>query len=174
MPGSVPPLGPVRAFFVNRQSQANLTPPEPAPTPIPVSRPDGRPGYARKGAGEESPGSMDERCRITSGGAALHGDASGKVPQKTDRLGRVVYWLKVRVKRWGKSPPRLSAMTAARQTPPGAKPNRNGVSGANALGPSGPVIRVGCLRRRATGVPEEWPSRLPSEASHTKPGLQAG
>ena len=31
----------------------------------------------------------------------------------------------VRVKRWGKSPPRSSAMTAARQTPPGAKPNRN-------------------------------------------------
>src|SRR5664279_5947682 len=50
-------------------------------------------------------------------------------------------------------------MAAARQTPPGARPNRNDVA-AQAAGPSGPVIRVGCLRRRVTGVPEEWPSRL--------------
>src|SRR5215207_2993761 len=33
-----------------------------------VSRPDGRPGKRRKTAGEESPGSLDMRCRITSGG----------------------------------------------------------------------------------------------------------
>src|SRR5215217_2012923 len=33
-----------------------------------VSRPDGRPGKGRKTAGEESPGSLDMRCRITSGG----------------------------------------------------------------------------------------------------------
>ena len=33
-----------------------------------VSRPDGRSGTGRKAAGEESPGSTDERCRITSGG----------------------------------------------------------------------------------------------------------
>ncbi len=42
-----------------------------APLPIPgrVSRPDGRPARERrKAAGEESPGSMDMRCRITSGG----------------------------------------------------------------------------------------------------------
>src|SRR5664280_49482 len=51
-------------------------------------------------------------------------------------------------------------METARQTPPGARPNRNDV-GAQAPGPSGPVIRVGCLMRRATGVPEEWPSRVP-------------
>src|SRR5450631_1324879 len=50
-------------------------------------------------------------------------------------------------------------METARQTPPGARPNRNDV-GAQASGPSGPVVRVGCLMRRATGVPEEWPSRL--------------
>src|SRR5664280_2637709 len=50
-------------------------------------------------------------------------------------------------------------METARQTPPGARPNRNDV-GAQAPGPSGPVVRVGCLMRRATGVPEEWPSRL--------------
>jgi len=33
-----------------------------------VSRPDGRSGKDRKVAGEESPGSMDMRCRITPGG----------------------------------------------------------------------------------------------------------
>ncbi len=33
-----------------------------------VSRPDGRSGRCRKAAGEESPGSIDMRCRITSGG----------------------------------------------------------------------------------------------------------
>ena len=32
-----------------------------------VSRPDGRSGKDRKVAGEESPGSMDMRCRITPG-----------------------------------------------------------------------------------------------------------
>ena len=35
---------------------------------IVVSRPDGRSGKYRKVAGEESPGSLDMRCRITSGG----------------------------------------------------------------------------------------------------------
>ena len=50
-------------------------------------------------------------------------------------------------------------METARQTPPGARPNRNDV-GAQASGPSGPVVRVGCLMRRVTSVPEEWPSRL--------------
>src|SRR6202142_4718868 len=50
-------------------------------------------------------------------------------------------------------------METARQTPPGARPNRNDVE-AKASGPSGPVVRVGCLMRRATGAPEEWPSRL--------------
>src|ERR1700722_12050815 len=47
---------------------------------------------------------------------------------------------------------------AARQTPPGESQNRNDVD-AQAPGPSGPVIRVGCLTRRVTGVRDEWPSR---------------
>ena len=41
----------------------------PPPHTYPVSRLDGRSGNHRKVAGEESPGSTDERCRITSGGA---------------------------------------------------------------------------------------------------------
>src|SRR5215510_15333510 len=40
----------------------------PQPQGKAVSRPDGRSGKCRKAAGEESPGSTDERCRITSGG----------------------------------------------------------------------------------------------------------
>ena len=48
-------------------------------------RPDGRSGRDRKVAGEESPGSMDVRCRITSGGIAQA--ISGTVPQKTNRRG---------------------------------------------------------------------------------------
>jgi len=51
------------------------------PIPIPVSRPDGRSGDHRKVAGEESPGSMDERCRITSGGC----QSPETVPQRTNR-----------------------------------------------------------------------------------------
>src|SRR4051812_46833894 len=38
------------------------------PHPCSVSRPDGRSRTSRKAAREESPGSIDIRCRITSGG----------------------------------------------------------------------------------------------------------
>jgi len=38
---------------------------------------------------------------------------------------------------------------------------------------SRPVIRVGCERRRANAVPEEWLPRSGSNRSHTEPGLQA-
>src|SRR5215475_2284492 len=43
----------------------------PLPIATGVSRPDGRSGKGRKAAGEESPGSTDVRCRITSGGLLL-------------------------------------------------------------------------------------------------------
>ncbi len=66
---------------------------------------------------------MDERCRITSGGDGFAQAklASGKVPQKTDRLGSVVYWLGVRVKRWGKSPPRFVSNDSGTANPTGSK-----------------------------------------------------
>src|SRR5665213_3745619 len=75
MPGLVPPDR--SGLFLKTVLRQPLDLPFRCPHTYPVSRPDGRPGYARKGAGEESPGSMDERCRITSGGAALRGEASG-------------------------------------------------------------------------------------------------
>src|SRR5687768_11107318 len=50
-------------------------------------------------------------------------------------------------------------MAAARQTPPGAEPNRNGAGRKPWDLCPDLAVRVGCLRRRATGVPDEWPSR---------------
>jgi hypothetical protein len=47
-----------------------------------VSRPDGRPGNGRKVAGEESPGSMDIRCRITSGGGNPRESATENRPPR--------------------------------------------------------------------------------------------
>ncbi len=45
-----------------------------------VSRPDGRSCYGRKVAGEESPGSIDIRCRITSGGGDPRDSATENEP----------------------------------------------------------------------------------------------
>jgi hypothetical protein len=48
------------------------------------------------------------------------------------------------------------ATWVAGQTPPGAKPNRDDVVRASVPAFSGPVIRVGCTRQRASDVPDEW------------------
>src|SRR5688500_18906349 len=69
------------------------------------------------------------------------------------------------VKRCGKSAPAGGATRLARQTPPGSSPNRQ-----HELVPARYDSRVGCLRRRATAVLEEWPSVA---AATTEPGLQA-
>ena len=52
------------------------------PHPYSVSRPDGRSGNGRKAAGEESPGSMDIRCRITSGGGNPRESATENRPPR--------------------------------------------------------------------------------------------
>src|SRR5690606_21802663 len=65
-----------------------------------VSWPDGRSGRCRKAAGEESPGSMEARCRLAAGGGDPRESATESVPPPA-RKGR-----EVRVKWWGKSPPR--------------------------------------------------------------------
>jgi hypothetical protein len=76
------------------------------PHSYPISRPDGRSGKDRKVAGEESPGSTDIRCRITSGGPIpSRGEASGTVPQRADRRG-ALRMVAARVKGCGKSAPR--------------------------------------------------------------------
>jgi hypothetical protein len=53
-----------------------------------VSRPDGRFGEHRKVAGEESPGSMDVRCRITSGGREPRESATENKPPRRVAFGR--------------------------------------------------------------------------------------
>jgi len=55
-----------------------------------ISRPGGRSRNGRKAAGEESPGSIDMRCRITSGGgnpreSATEIEPPGEAPQGAKR-----------------------------------------------------------------------------------------
>jgi hypothetical protein len=74
-----------------------------------VSRPDGRSCTCRKAAGEESPGSIDIRCRITPGGGNPRESATENEPLPPPflpaRAG--IRDEAVRVKRCGKSAPRI-------------------------------------------------------------------
>ena len=111
----------------------------------------------RKVAGEESPGSADKRCRITSGGCEPRDSATENIPPWQANLAAV------RVKWCGKSAPRRQQRR--RQGKPHREQDRIGTArGLRESVASGscpdPAVRVGCLRRRATGVPEEWPSRM--------------
>ena len=64
----------------------------------------------------------------------------------------------VRVKGWGKSPPRDRQRD--RHGKPHREQNRIGTArGASSRQVSRPAVRVGCSKRPATGAPEEWPSR---------------
>ena len=63
-----------------------------------TSRLDGRSCYVRKDAREESPGSTEIRCRVTPGGGNPRESATENKPPQLAA---------VRVKRWGKSPPRF-------------------------------------------------------------------
>ncbi|CTQ53060.1 hypothetical protein LP7551_01581 [Roseibium album] len=76
-----------------------------APKPLKsanASRPDSRCRKCRKAAGEESPGSMETRCRVTPGEGNLRESATESKPPQ---LGRKTF-SGVRVKGWSKSPPR--------------------------------------------------------------------
>src|SRR6267143_2038027 len=86
------------------------------------------------------------------------------------------FWARLSIERTA-----LPATAAAGQTPPGAKPNRDGAepvrrASDGQLRDQCPdlAVRVGCSRRRAIGVPEEWSSRGGFARRLTKPGLQAG
>jgi hypothetical protein len=80
----------------------------------------------------------------------------------------------VRVKRCGKSAPRLRQRK--RHGKPHREQNRIGAVWNASVAPAAaafqdrcpdPAVRVGCSKRRATGVPEEWPSRVgPRPAPH--------
>ena len=112
----------------------------------PVSRPDGRSGKGRKAVGEESPGSTETRCRLTAGGGDPRESATeSKPPGKAFALRRV------RVKGWGKSPPRDRQRD--RHGKPHREQNRIGTAwGDEPRQVSRPAVRVGCTRRPATGA----------------------
>jgi len=129
-----------------------LTPRPPLPIPCLSVGWTAAPRTRRKAAGEESPGSMDMRCRIMSGGGDPRESATESKPPPRLRLRRA------RVKRCGKSAPRGRQRT--RHGKPHREQNRIGAARREISGSmSGSAARVGCSRRRATGVPEEWPSR---------------
>ncbi len=89
----------------------------------------------------------------------------GTVPQKTDRRsGREVG--PVRVKRRCKRPPAPGVTRVARQTPPGARPNRGRWRAAR------PSPRVGRRRPSVTAVVDGWSPMAPAGAG-TGSGLQA-
>jgi len=126
----------------------------------PVSRPDGRSGKGRKAAGEESPGSTETRCRLTAGGGDPRESATESKPPHRRIAG------KVRVKGWGKSPPRDRQRD--RHGKPHREQNRIGTAWSDELRQvSRPAVRVGCRRRPATGALQ----RNGRHAGH-KPAIQ--
>jgi len=101
-------------------------------------------------------------CRGKSGlhGTTMPGNARRGRPQGQRHRDRTAAPAgAVRVKRCGKSAPR--AWQQGRHGKPHREQDRIGMTRApqGAQACSGPVVRVGCSRRLATGVPEEWPSR---------------
>jgi len=155
-PGPVSlPTGP---GFFNRGGAACLTRAPPDPIPISVSRPDGRSAPRPKGgrggkSGLHGPTVPDNVRRGGPFGGCFRDSATENRPPRP----RCVL-AAARVKRCGKSAPRR------RQRRRHGKPHReqDRIGTARRLrGPdrSGSAVRVGCQTRRATGVPEEWPSR---------------
>ncbi len=118
-----------------------------------VSRPDGRSVSVCVSGGEESPGSMEIRCRITSGGGDPRESATESIPP-AEALGR----RRVRVKGCGKSAPR--PWQQGRHGKPHREQDRIGAARRpqNRQSISRRAARVGCRRCRVSGAPEEWPS----------------
>lgn len=98
------------------------------------------PGNARRFGSQSDLGNPDQgQCHREE---TADGSPSGRTGKgETVRQERTARW----------------ATGAARQTPPGARPNRDGARVQIRRAGTGPVIRVGCWRRRATAVREEWP-----------------
>ncbi len=112
-------------------------------------------GWPRCGNGEtrrgkESPGSTETRCRLTAGGGDPRESATESRPP-------AAAWPPARVKGCGKSAPRL------RRRSRHGKPHREQDRIGAACGMQIPqasfraAARVGRVRRRVTGVPDEWP-----------------
>lgn len=130
-----------------------------------ASWPGGRTHKCRKAVGEESPGSMETRCRLMAGGGDPRESATESKPPR---------FTVARVKGWGKSPPR--DWQQERHGKPHREQDRIGaVRGETLEGCFRLTVRVGCVRRMATCAQDEWPprSRAARGEGHTEPGLQA-
>ncbi len=147
-------------YFADRGRHYRLDGAAISPHCVGVSRPDGRSRKRRKAAGEESPGSIDMRCRITSGGGNPRESATENEPPAFALRG----FGAARVKRCGKSAPRLRQRRW--QGKPHREQNRIGTATADCSrkrqrreGHVRLAVRVGCSRPCANIAPEEWPSR---------------
>jgi hypothetical protein len=122
-------------------------------------------------AAEESPGSMETRCRITSGGGDPRESATENKPPRDSRLA-------ARVKRCGKSAPR--AWQHERHGKPHREQNRIGATQGvsrlrKSLDPSLDRCPGWLLEAAGNGRPRGMAiTRANKIARHTKPGLQAG
>ena len=96
---------------------------------------------------EESPDSIETRCRVTPGGGNPRESATENRPP---RLAGA------RVKRWGKSPPPL--WQRGGHGKPRREQGRIGTAALRGRATLRPAVRVDCWRRRVTVVLEEWPS----------------
>ena len=99
--------------------------------------------------GEESPGSMETRCRVTPGGGNPRESATENKPPLFEG----------RVKRWGKSPPR--SRQRVWQGKPHREQDRVGTPCLAQAGLAGFQVRVFgwvAVRRPAMVAPEEWSS----------------
>ena len=104
---------------------------------------------------EESPGSTKARRRITSArSGARKAPGRGIAPQKANRPGLCSG---VRVKGWGKSPPR--PWRQGWQGKPRLEQDRIGTEARQLAGAPPRSVRVGRARRSARAVPEEWSPR---------------
>ena len=142
-----------------RDSPARFAAIEAHPISSHARRSDGRSPFGLAVDGrEESPGSTEARCRVTPGGGDPRESATETHRRALSSFGTA--WA-ARVKWCGKSAPRR------RQRRRQGKPHReqDQVGAAGGLGFPGiagrasrAAARVGCARRPATGVPDEWPS----------------
>jgi hypothetical protein len=109
---------------------------------------------------EESPGSKETRWRLTAAGGDPRDSATENKPP-------VRAW--VRVKRCGKSAPR--GWQHPRQGKPHREQDQIGVAACGATWHGArfhAVTRVGCYRRLATAVADEWPSRRGNPPNRTR------
>lgn len=100
--------------------------------------------------------------------------AGGGDPRESATESKPPRSVVVRVKGWGKSPPR--DWQQERHGKPHREQDRIGaVRGETLEGCFRLTARVGCVRRMATCAQDEWPprSRAARGEGHTEPGLQA-